>query len=356
MSFRKSHPASGARPGTLAIPPGSPPPRVIVTRYDAAGVDTAALAAREALPATWPEDRVTWVDVQGLGDEAVLRRIGDRFGLTPLALEDAINVPQRAKSEIYPDYHLIVSRVPILRPEGGLETPQVCFVVGRRALLTFQERRFGLFDPVRERLAAGIGPIRDSGPDYLAYAMVDTMVDRYYPVAESLSTRLDDLEEAMADDPGAEMLSTLRSIRSELVVLRRVGWPQREMVNTLLREPSPFVTPAVQGYLRDTHDHISQIVELVDSSRELATALSDEFLSAVGHRSNEIMKVLTLMASVFIPLTFIAGIYGMNFEYMPELRQRFGYFLALGMMIVVAAAMIVYFWRRGWIGRGPRRR
>jgi magnesium transporter len=180
------------------------------------------------------------------------------------------------------------------------------------------------------------------------------MVDRYYPVAESLANRLDDLEQDLFEGQDADVLPVLRRVRGQIVVLRRIAWPQREMVNALLREQSPFVSPAVQGYLRDTHDHIAQIVELVDSSRDLAATISDEFLSAVGQRTNEIMKVLTLMASVFIPLTFVAGIYGMNFENMPELRTRSGYFLVLGFMAVVATIMLTYFRRRGWIGRRRR--
>lgn len=306
------------------------------------------------LPREFPEGTVTWIDVQGYGDEEIIRAIGAHFRLSPLALEDAINAPQRPKSEVYADHHLIISRVPIVDGDN-LMLPQVCFIIGARVLVTFQEKPLGLFNPVRERLRAGLGPMRRSGPDYLAYALIDTMVDRYYPVAEALSGDLDAIEDALLDDAESELLNRLRRARRRVVMLRRIGQPQREMVGNLQRDPSPWFSPTTREYLRDTHDHIAQIVELIDASRDMASALADELLSLVGQKTNEIMKVLTLMASIFIPLTFIAGIYGMNFENMPELRAPRGYFGALTAMSLVALGMIIYFKRRGWIGRPSRR-
>jgi magnesium transporter len=354
VRLRKRHPASGSRPGTLAISERSPRPRIFVIRYGPDFVEEEREIAVGEIPTEFETGTVTWVDVRGLGDEAIVRAVGDRFELSPLALEDAVNVPQRAKSELYAQHHLIISRVPIPMETGDLEVPQVCFVVGERFLLTFQERPFRIFDPVRERIRAGIGPIRESGADYLAYALIDTMVDRYYPVAEGLADRLDEVEQQLHEESDEKVRSVLRRVRGQLVLLRRIGWPQREMVNALLREQSPFIGPGVRTYLRDTNDHIAQIAELVDSSRDHAAALSDELQSAIAERTNEVMKVLTLMASVFIPLTFIAGVYGMNFENMPELRTRIGYYVVLGVMTAVAVAMVVYFWRRGWIRRRRR--
>ena len=353
-SFHKAHPAAGSRPGTLVIPAGSPPPRIFSIRYGADEVAELELTGPAELPREFPEGTVTWIDVQGYGDEAVIRAVGEHFGMSPLAIEDAVNAPQRPKSEVYPNHQLVISRVPL--GEGADVTlPQVCFVIGARVLVTFQEKPFGLFAPVRERIRAGVGPIRKSGADYLAYALIDTMVDRYYPVIEAVSQELDDIEDALLDDTEAELLSRLRAARRQLVLIRRIGWPQREMVANLQREPTTWVGTSAREYLRDTHDHIAQIVELADASRDLAAALADELLSLVGQKTNEIMKVLTLMASIFIPLTFIAGIYGMNFENMPELQAPSGYFTALGVMAAVASGMVVYFMRRGWIGQ-PRRR
>ncbi len=352
--FTKYNPEIGARPGTLAIPPDSPAPKITVVQYDPETVARHEVTDLSELRKLRDPDRVTWVDVQGLGDEAVLRAIGDAFELHPVALENAVNVPQRAKTELYEHHQLVIARTPVIGRDGMVRMPQVCFVIGPRYLLTFQERYFGFFDAVRERIQAGIGrPIRREGPDYLAYALIDAMVDRYYPVAQRLTDRLEELEDLVVSHPHPEVLARIHEIRRQLVVLRRVGWPQREAINAMLRERTPFVSERVLVFLRDTYDHIAQIVELIDSAREMASDMADAYLSNVSHRTNEIMKVLTLMASIFIPLTFVAGIYGMNFEYMPELQQRYGYYLVWGVMIVLAVTMTVFFRRRGWIGSPP---
>ena len=353
-SFHKQHPAAGARPGTLAIPADSPPPRIHVFEYWPGGLRETDASAPEDLRRYVNGEHVSWIDVQGLGDEAVIRKIGEVFAIHPLALEDAVNAPQRAKSEIYDEHQLVIARMPQVEADGTVRVPQVCFLIAQRYLLTFQERHFAFFEPVRERLRAGTGPMRSMGPDYLAYAMIDTLVDRYFPIAEELSHQLEQLEEEIGEAPTPEILSDIHSIRRQLVVLRRVGRPQREAVNLLAREQTPFVSDQVRPFLRDTCDHIAQIMELVDSTHELAVGLSELYLSSVSHRTNEVMKMLTLMASIFIPLTFIAGIYGMNFEYMPELGEPQAYFYVLALMLLLAITMILYFWYRGWIGP-PRR-
>ena len=354
-SFHKAHPSAGARPGTLVIPPGSPRPALFLMQYGPDRLDEKPLAGPHEIPASFADGSVTWIDVRGYGDEAVIRAIGARFAITALALEDAVNAPQRPKSELYAGHQLVISRVPI--PEAGqLTIPQVCFLIGRNYLITFQERPFGFFEPVRERLRdASNRPIREGGADYLAYTLIDTMVDRYYPVLEELAGTLDRIEDDLFTQAEDVSLQALQDARRQLVMIRRIAGPQREMVRDLLHNPSPFVSDPTRGFLRDTHDHIAQTAELGDALRDTAVALSSELLSMVGHRSNEIMKMLTLMASIFIPLTFIAGIYGMNFEHMPELKEPYGYGLVLGLMLVVAIGMLAYFRRRGWMG-GARRR
>jgi magnesium transporter len=350
--FHKEHPEAGSRPGTLAIPPDSPAPRIHLVRYSPESLTSHETQDLAELRGALDGPDTVWVDVRGLGDEATLRALGEIFALHPLALEDAVNIPQRAKSEIYEHYQLIIARVPVIDAEGDdLRTPQVCLVIGPRWLLTFQERYFGFFEPVRERLRAAVGPIRQLGPDYLAYALVDTMIDYYYPIAEQLSQALEDLEDDILDQPDAEILARIHRLRRQLVVLRRVGWPEREAVSAMLREHSPFISETVRIFLRDTLDHIAQIIELVDSSREFGAGLSEVYLSTVSQRTNEVMKVLTLTATIFIPLTFVAGIYGMNFHNMPELNTSWGYFGALGAMAAIAAGMLLYFRRRGWLGR-----
>ncbi len=351
--FKKNHPKIGARPGTLAIPAGSPPPRIQVVQYDPSGVDCTEVTDIAQLARFKDSERVTWVDVQGLGDETTLRAIAETFHLHPLALEDAVNVPQRAKTEPYEQHQLVIARAPMIDDEGEIEVPQVCFIIEERTLVTFQERYFGFFDAVRGRIESGGGFIRKHGPDYLAYALLDAMVDRYYPIVQQLADQLEELDDLIADNPHPAVIAQVRKIRRKLVILRRIGWPQREAVNAMLREHTPFISEPVHLFLRDTYDHISQIVELIDSSRELASDLAEAYLSHVSHRTNEIMKVLTLMASIFIPLTFVAGIYGMNFEHMPELKYQRGYFVVWGVMLVLATGMLGYFRHRGWIGASP---
>ena len=356
-TFKRSGPAIGARPGTLAIPAGSPPPQVRIVQYSKEkGAHEWELENVAQLDTLDWEAGMTWVDVQGLGDEEVLRAIGRTFELHPVVLEAAVNIPTRAKSEYYDGYHLLIARAPAPNEELAAMPRQVCMVFGEGFLLTFQERYFGYFDAVRDRLRDGRGPMRSLGSDYLAYALLDALVDHYFPVTEALHQKLEALEEEITQDPHPDILRDLHAIRRELVVLRRVGWPQREAISSLLRDDSPFVSKHVRQYLRDTYDHIAQIVELLDSARETAVGLSEIYLSQVSFKTNEVMKVLTLMASIFIPLTFIAGIYGMNFENMPELQSTTGYFIVLGVMVAVALGMIAFFSSKGWLGTPRRRR
>ncbi|HEY5656587.1 MAG TPA: magnesium/cobalt transporter CorA [Myxococcota bacterium] len=353
--LEKRNPPVGSRPGTLAIPAGSPAPRVSVFDFSGEHLTERFVEDLAELEPFAQTQATTWVDWQGMGDEAALWRVAKIFGIHPLALEDAVNIPQRSKTELYEAHQIIIARSPLA--EGSrLGAPQVCFVLGQNYLVTFQDRYFGFFDPVRERIRAGIGPIREGGPDYLAYALIDALVDRYFPVVDGISQRLDDLEDAVLLEPDAEHLTRIHQIRRDIATLRRVGWPQRETVGELARAPSPFVSEETRVYFRDTFDHMSQIMGRVDFCREVTVGLMDIYLSTVGYRQNEIMKVLTLMASIFIPLTFVAGIYGMNFEYMPELQRPGAYFLVLTVMMVIAMLMIAYFRHRGWLGRSRRRR
>ncbi len=352
--FAKRHPPVGAAPGTLAIPSDLATPKINLFSYSSAGFDERELTDLDELRND--DDRVNWVDVQGLGDEKALWRIAQAFGIHPLALEDAVNLPQRAKAEPYDEHLLIIGRTPVRDDAGKLDMPQVSIFVGPGYVVTFQDRRRGLFDPVRARIRAGKGPIRSMRSDYLAYALLDTMIDRYYPVVEDLVERIDTLEDEVIHDPTPGMLPELYQIRRELVLLRRVGGPQRVAIHDLSKNDSAFISAEVRTYLRDTHDHIAQLAELIDSSRDLTLAVMDMYLSAIGNRTNDIMKVLTLLSSIFIPLTFLAGIYGMNFEFMPEIHRRWAYPIVISAMLVIAAAMYLAFRRRGWIGQRPRRR
>jgi magnesium transporter len=354
MTFHKRLPPVGSRPGTLAIPEGSPPPAIHMFDYRGERLAEREIADPADLRAFLASPDTTWVDVAGFGDEAVLRAIGDLFELHPLTLEDATTGPQRARHEVAPTHQLIIARCPILGEQGAIEVPQVSIILRRNTILTLQDRHFGFFGPVRKRLREGIGPIRDAGPDYLASALLDTLVDRYFPVVEELASELEELEDRVNEEPDPELLVRLHHVRRQLVLIRRSGWPQRETLRSLGHDASPFIGAEARVYLRSTEQHITQIMEAVDSAREMTAGLVDIYLSSVSQRTNEVMKVLTLMASIFIPLTFVAGIYGMNFTNMPELGYRWAYPAALGLMAAIAVAMLVYFRRKGWFG--PRRR
>ncbi|MCX5740302.1 MAG: magnesium/cobalt transporter CorA [Proteobacteria bacterium] len=353
MTFRKSHPPVGARPGTLAIPPNSPPPKIRLVRYDADSIEEREIDDVATL-ANLGEDRVTWVDVRGLGDEAVLRQLATLFGMHPLALEDAVNVPHRAASTLYENQQVLIARVPVIGEDGSIDAPQVCFVLGRRSLVTFQERPFGFFDPVRERLRAGIGPIRKLGPDYLAYALIDLLIDRYYPVVQELSEAMEELEEEVIEQPLEDSLGKIHQVQRKLVVIRRIGAPQREALATLLRDHSPLVSEPVRVFLRDTHDHAAQIMEAVDSTREMGIGLVNLHLSNVSQRTNEVMKTLTLVASIFIPLSFLAGVYGMNFDDIPGIHRPESFAILVAGIVAIAGTMLWWFRRRGWLGTRRR--
>jgi len=352
--FRKRHPPVGSRPGTLAVGPGALPPRIHRIRYGPDGVTEGPITDTSELGPPPPDQGgVTWIDVQGLGDEALLRQLGERFRLHPLALEDLVNVPQRPKIEEYQDQLLLITRMCQVEPGCRLNAEQVGLVLGAGYVLSIQERYGDVLDPVRVRIREGLGAIRSAGPDYLAYALLDTIVDGYYPVLEELSETLARLEAKILTRPVPRHLDRVNQLKTLLVVMRRGIWPQREALSRLLRDGSRFICPEVRVYLRDTLDHAAQVVDVVDSHRELVAGLLNTYLSALSNRTNEVMKVLTIMASIFIPLTFLAGVYGMNFEAMPELHERWGYPVVLVMMLLTAGGLLIYFRRRGWLGDPP---
>ena len=352
-TFHKLHPPAGARPGTLVPSATAVPPRIREIRYGPNGVtDRAVTDPTELAPEAANDGMVTWIDIQGTGDVTVLRQLGERFGLHPLALEDVVNAPQRPKIEDYNHHVLIITRMVRLDDAGELVLEQVGLVVGPDYVLSFQEQYGDVLDPVRVRIGEGLGPIRSAGADYLAYALLDTIIDGYYPVLEGLGERIETMEiEALAARTG--MSKQIHDLKRQLLVVRRAIWPQRDVVNTLLRGESPLVLKETLLFYRDTYDHAAQAVDVLDSHRELVNGLLSIHLSAASNRTNEVMKVLTIMASIFIPLTFLAGVYGMNFEMMPELHTPWGYPALLGAMFLLALLMLFYFRRKRWIGDDP---
>jgi len=295
-------------------------------------------------------ETVSWIDIQGLGDLAVLQRVGEMFSIHPLALEAAVNAPVRPRSEIHESHHMIVARMVRLEEEAEIRREQITLLIGERYLITIQERYGDVFDPVRRRVRAG-PRFRRYGPDYLAYALLDAVIDGYYPVLEALAERLEELEQRILLSPAQDAVAEVYQTRRELLGIRRAVYPQREAVASLMRDESPFVSEEVQVHLRDCYEHAIQISDVIETYREITGGLVELNMSSLSNRMNHVMQVLTLMASIFIPLTLIAGIYGMNFEHMPELHLRWGYPVALLAMAGVGFGMVLYFRHRGWITR-----
>ena len=350
--FHTPEPPPGSRPGTLVVTPDAPAPRITLLTYDPAHTREQRIAEPEDLGGFLAEPGVHWVDIQGLGDIERLTRLGQLFELHALTLEDILNTPQRPKAEWLGRRALVILRAPFVDADGDVEVEQISLVVGENYVLSFQERYSPRFQPVWDRIMRKLGVIRTQGADYLLYALIDATIDSYYPVLESLGDRLEELEtEAMESPSEATLLHTNR-VRNSLSEMRRGIWPQREAVQTLVRNDAQLFREETTAYLRDVYEHCLQVSEIVESYRDLVGSVNNTYLSSVSNRTNEVMRVLTIMASLFIPLTFIAGIYGMNFEEMPELRFRYGYPLVWGVMLSCAVAMLIYFRRRGWLGGG----
>jgi magnesium transporter len=298
-----------------------------------------------------PSEGVTWINVDGL-DAAVLAELGQHFNLHPLALEDVLNVPQRPKVERYDKHFFMVLRSMRLGADAGspdIIDEQVSVFFGPGWVITIQERADGdCFAPVRAAIRQGRGRVRETGADYLAYLLLDAAVDAYFPVLEALDDRMSALEDDAITARGGDTLVRLQRLRHDLLNVRRAVWPIREQVGVLQRDDSSLIAAETRVFLRDAYDHAMQALEIVEALRETSASVMEVYLSAQNQRLNEVMKVLTVIATVFIPLTFIASIYGMNFEFMPELHSRWGYPFALGLMVATAGGLILYFHRRGW--------
>lgn len=300
---------------------------------------------------------VTWVDVVGLHDVEVLQAFGERLGLHPLALEDVLNTGQRPKVESYEDHLFIVLKGLHAAAEPGQphESEQISLFLGQRFVLTFQEVPGDSFEPVRERIRAGGRRLHASGPDYLTYALVDALVDSLFPVLEALGEHLEELEEEVLERPDRNTVAEIQRAKKELFLLRRTAWPEREVVSALERHESPLISKETRVFLRDSYDHSVQIMDIVEGYRDTATGLLDIYLSSLSNRMNEVMKVLTSIAAIFIPLTFLAGIYGMNFDTtvspwnLPELGWYWGYPAFWGVTIVLGVTLVIVFKRKGWL-------
>ena len=351
----------GAPPGTLMAVEAAQAPVIHVIVFGRDGFDEAHPATVDEALARVVPGSVTWINVDGLGDPQVFVQLGERFGLHPLALEDVLNVPQRPKVERFDKHLFLVIRTmrlerpaePATEPAGGegaILDEQVSVFLGPDWVVTIQERSDGdSFEPVRAAIRQGRGRVREAGADYLAYLLVDAVVDAYFPVVNVLAERMHALEEeALLPRRPEDTLVRLTRLRHDFIGVRRAVWPMREEIAVLQREESTLITAETRVFLRDVYDHAIQVLEIVESLREVAVSVMEVFLSVQNQRLNEVMKVLTVISTLFIPLTFIASIYGMNFKHMPELEWPWAYPTVLGVMALIAAAMLGYFKRRGW--------
>lgn len=289
---------------------------------------------------------VVWVNVTGLGDVEFLQELGETFGLHSLSLEDALNTHQRAKVEWFDDYLYVVVRMPI--SADAVATEQVSIFWTGKFVITLQEKAGDCLKAVRERIRRKVGRIRERKSQYLAYAIVDSVVDHYFPVLDHLAEELEVLDGTLSSISSNEVIHRLHELRGELRQLHRTLRPHRNMLGAIIRNESEAFDAETLRYFRDCYDHVLHLGELTETHRELCSDLREFHFSAVGTRTNEVMKTLTIISTIFIPLGFIAGLYGMNFENMPELKFQYGYFLVIGLMVVVAGGLLGWFWRRGW--------
>ncbi len=325
-------------------------PVITLVDYTPDHIETLTDISVEETSAFIGTSSVSWINLNGIHDTGIIEQFGQQFGIHPLTLEDILNTQHRPKVEEQEEYLLVILKMLYFDDESqSINAEQISLVLGEHYVLTFQERPGHVFGGVRERLQRSKARIRQRGPDYLAYALIDSIFDSYFHILEKVGDCLAQLEEDLISDPGQEALARLQHYKHELLLLRKSVWPLREVINKLYKEESPFISEGTQIFLRDLNDHVVQILDTMEVFRDALSGLQDLYMSAVGNRMNEIMKVLTITASIFIPLTFIAGVYGMNFEYMPELKLRWGYFAVLGGMIFSVICMLFYFKKKKWL-------
>ena len=342
----------GAPPGTL-IYTGEKKverTRISLIEYDETDFSEREVEDIESCFPVKPKPTVSWLNVNGLHEVELLEKIGNAFGVHPLVLEDILNIDQRPKLEDFGDYIFIVLKMVYMsRDSGDLRTEQVSLIVTENCVISFQEAEGDVFEGIRKRLRSYKGKARRMGVDYLAYVLMDAIVDGYFEVIDRFGERTEALEVELVENPVPETLQAIYGLKRDMIFLRRSVWPLREVIAALDRGGSALVQEGTQIYLKDVYDHTIQVIDTVESLRDMVTGMLDIYLSSVSNRMNEIMKVLTIIATIFIPLSFIAGVYGMNFEYMPELAVRYAYPLLLIAMAVIGGVMLLYFRYRRWI-------
>ncbi|MFP4482429.1 MAG: magnesium/cobalt transporter CorA [Thermovirgaceae bacterium] len=350
--LKRRAPAPGLPPGTL-VHVGerkTEEARITLIDYAEGRFSSEQAANAEACRERLPEEGVLWINVDGIHDLELLESFGKHFGIHRLVLEDICNTDQRPKMEDHGEYlYIVLKMADYDEATKSVDMEQVSLILMKGCVITFQEKPGDVFDPVRDRLRTGRGKIRSKGADYLAYALLDAVVDRYFLLLEKLGDDVEALDEQILTDPGEEAVRNLHALKREMIFLRKAAWPMREIVGRLERGGSVLVTADTAFYLRDLYDHAVQVMDSIETFRDVLSGLLDIYLSSAGNRMNEIMKVLTIIATIFIPLTFIAGIYGMNFEHMPELALPWAYPAIWAVMLTLAGGMLVFFRKKKWI-------
>ncbi|WP_135605550.1 magnesium/cobalt transporter CorA [Methanococcoides sp. NM1] len=343
---------AGVAPGTL-IHIGKKQltePKITVIDYNA---DNFQELVAENIEEVYPfkdSENVSWINIHGVHQVDLIEKIGIHFGIHSLVLEDIVHTDQRPKVEFFDSYiYIVLKMLQYDKDKEELIAEQVSIILGSNFVISYQEVIEDTFDPVRDRLRSSKGRIRKQGPDYLAYALLDSIVDNYFVMLEKIGENIDALDDELLDKPTPKTLEDIHHLKKELIFLRKFIWPLREVVSSLQREESFFIKESTSIFLKDVYDHIIQVMDTIESYRDILSTMLDLYLSTASNKMNEIMKVLTIIATIFIPLTFIAGIYGMNFEYMPELKWHLGYPVIWALMITVALVMLAYFRKLKWI-------
>jgi len=358
---RYSLPAAGTSPGSVFIDENALKPRINLYKYNADTYEVAELTSINNLSKLISDHDFTyWVEIKGFNSPALFESLSKDFSISRLVLEDITSTYQRPKLEEYDDYDFAVSRMLHFDEQKNMDNDQVSFILKKQVLFTFQESYDDCLGPVRTRLKVGKGNIRTAGSSYLMYALMDIIVDTYFEILGSWGEELDLIEDRLFDKPDKSIMFDTQLVKRNLIGVRRVVWPERDKLNDMLRSDSRLITEETKMYIRDAYDHCIQIIDIVESLKEISASNIDMYLSIISNRMNEIMKVLTIISSIFIPLTFIAGIYGMNFAQqdpktgkilpmnMPELYQAHGYLYTMIGMAIIAVLQIIYFWRKGW--------
>ena len=345
------------RSGKIGLPPGThvgkkriEKTKITLINYDEQNYQEKEIKTIEELILYQATPTVSWVNVDGVHEVEILQKISKHFGLHPLVLEDIMNTDQRPKIEDFGDYiYLVLKMLYYNEKTEEVKIEQLSLVLGSHFIVSFQERRGDVFNPIRDRIRNNRGQLRKMGADYLAYALIDSIVDNYFTILEKLGEKIEYLEDELVTNPATETLQELHKLKRHMVFLRKSVWPLREVISRLERERSPLIREDTVIYLRDVYDHTIQVIDAIETFRDILSGMLDIYLSSISNRMNEVMKVLTIIATIFIPLTLIAGVYGMNFRFMPELESQWGYPIVLLCMLVISVIMLIYFRKKKWL-------